>query len=113
MLRFLQDAAGAKVPISSFFLVSNFNWPGLGPEPDRAVSSRAAPSRAGPCRLEPGGAGPSPGQLKFEFLSPTSRAIFEKDFSKELDPRHEDTMQAQRSSTSDADNRKAKRFGFR
>ena len=50
----------------------------------RSVSSRAAPSRAGPRRLEPGGAGPSPGQLKFKFLSPMFRIMFEKDFDKEF-----------------------------
>ena len=33
---------------------SNFNWPGLGPDPGRTIES--------------GGADPSPGQLKFEFL---------------------------------------------
>ena len=32
----------------------NFNWPGLGPDPSRAV--------------QPGRAGPSPGQLTFELF---------------------------------------------
>ena len=86
--------------------ISNFNWPGLGHRRGRPPFRPVGADR----RSE---AGPSPGQLKFEFLSPTSGPIFEKDFSKELVMRHEDTMQAERSSTSDADNRKAKRFGFR